>query len=107
MRRASRTDANHTAILEVFRVAGWWVLDLHRHGGGCADALCVAPGRYRVHIRRPPVLIDVNQVYMIEIKNRAGRNRVGQNQQDFAARCPLPYRVIRTVEEALALVGGR
>lgn len=109
MRLRSRTDANHTAILDVFRAAGWWVLDLHRQGGGCADALVVDPARYSLRIisqGRLPQLIRVNRTYMVELKvPKTGR--LNRKQQDFAARCPLPYRVIRTIDEALALVGGR
>lgn len=112
MSYARRTDANHTPILDVFRSAGWWVLDLHRQGGGCGDAIVG-----RLVNQWSPQVMDLGTddggfrgylcVYMIEIKNRAGRNRVGKNQKDFAARCPLPYRIVRTIDEALALVGGR
>jgi hypothetical protein len=43
MRRAARTDANQTAIVDEFRAWGASVLPLHAVGSGCPDLLLGHP----------------------------------------------------------------
>lgn len=44
MRRAARTDTNHTEIVAAFRACGFSVLSLHQVGGGCPDLLIARAG---------------------------------------------------------------
>lgn len=44
MRRAAKTDRNHSEIVEAFRKFGCSVLPLHQVGGGCPD---IAVGKCR------------------------------------------------------------
>ncbi len=44
MRRAARTDANHSEVVREFRARGFSVLDLSRMGQGCPDLLVARAG---------------------------------------------------------------
>ena len=80
-RYARRTDANQREIMQALRALGFCVFDLSGVGGGCPDLLVGRSGR----------------LWLVEVKNRAGRNRLGAAQKDFARDWPVS--VVRTVDD--------
>jgi len=94
MRRAPRTDANQSDIATVLRQAGCTVLDLSRVGGGCPD-LCVGGIDRRTGDRR---------TWLIEIKTAAGN--LNPRQQEWHAEWRGQIAVVRTVDEALRVIGA-
>ncbi len=83
--RAARTDSTHQEILAALRQAGADVLDMSRLGGNAPDLL----------VAHKTVL------YLLEIKS--ARGQLSRGQSDFAAR--FPVHVVRTPQEALAVIG--
>jgi len=96
IRRAARTDANHSEIMAALRATGAYVVDCSRVGAGFPDLLVFWRG----------------QCTPVEIKDGAkspSRRVLTTDQAQFhaaaAARgCPIP--VVTSVDEALALVGA-
>jgi Holliday junction resolvase len=89
MRRASKVDATHQAIVERLRSIGVWVLSLAATGKGCPDLLCWSRGRF----------------FLLELKS--GNERPNQMQAEFMASCPGEIHIARTPDEAvLAAVGA-
>ncbi len=84
--RAARTDTNQTAIVEALRAAGAFVQSLATVGDGCPDLL-VAKGR---------------KWLVMEIKHEGGKLRT--KQQDWAAKCGAPVPIVRSPDEALAVL---
>jgi len=67
--RGRRTDANQSAIVSALRAVGASVVDLSAVGKGCPDLLVGFRGR----------------TYLLEVKNKAGRNRLTADQDVFLA----------------------
>ena len=85
MRRAAKRDANEPHVIEALERAGGQVWPISSAGG--PDLLVLTPqGTW----------------LPLEVKNPAGRNRATARQT--AARAPWP--IIRTPEEAVALLKG-
>lgn len=92
MRRAARTDANHSAIVGALRRVGCRVLDLSRVGAGCPDLLVSLPQRGRVP-----------ELMLMEVKTARGKLNAAQRTFEAAG---WPVFVVRDVDEALRLVIG-
>lgn len=88
-----RVDANHAAIREALRKAGWTVEDTSRVGGGFADLLIGKHGR----------------LLMVEVKDGTkppSARKLTPDEQAFAERwkaAGVPVVVIENIEQALAL----
>ena len=88
MRRAARTDTNQAELVEVMRQMGASVQDLSMVGSGCPDLVVGFRGRN----------------YMVEIKTEKGKLRTAQHRWHGEWRGHVS--VIRTVDDAVALLGG-
>ena len=84
--KAARTDANHTLIAAACRAAGATVHHTHRVGGGFPD---LSVGIAGLNL-------------LIEVKTNTGQ--LNANEQRFHAEWRGQIAVVRTVEEAVALV---
>ena len=92
MRRAAKTDANQSAIVDALRTVGCSVLPLHAVGQGCPDILCGFQGRN----------------VLIEIKDGAkppSARKLTPDQVDFHALWRGQVTVVTSVREALEAVG--
>lgn len=90
MRLRARTDGNHAEIVRALRKVGCGVLDLSRVGAGCPDLLVsVRNGRGR-------------DLLLMEIKTARGQTSAAQRAFEAQG---WPVFLVRTVPEALALVG--
>lgn len=87
MAYARRTDSNHATIREVFRRLGCEVCDASRLGDGAPDLI--------VSFRK--------RLFFVEVKT--ARGRLTKAQEGFHARFPVS--IVRNVDDALALIGGR
>jgi len=67
--RGRRTDANQASIMAALRQVGATVVDLSAVGRGVPDLLVGFRG----------------QTYLLEVKNKAGRNRLTADQDVFLA----------------------
>jgi Holliday junction resolvase len=67
--RGRRTDANQSAIIATLKAVGASVVDLSAVGRGVPDLLVGFRG----------------QTYLLEVKNKAGRNRITADQEVFYA----------------------
>jgi hypothetical protein len=101
--KAHRVDATQGDIVEALRKVGAFVLDLSGVGGGCPD-LFVAFRGYRPAAYCPGHLEVWSWAGFLECKTPGGRLRPGQRH--FITECPLPVRVVRSTEEALAVIGA-
>lgn len=88
MRRAAKVDTNQAEIVEALRRVGASVLLLHRVGQGCPDALC--------GFRGANVLIEI----------KAGRGELTDDEMEFFNGWNGQVAVVRTIEEALRLIGA-
>lgn len=86
MRRASRTDSNHTQITAAARKLGFQVVDLSKVGSGCPDLLLYRP--------------QTRSFTLVEVK--VAKGRINALQADFAARWPV--KVVRSVDDLLSLL---
>ena len=88
MRQFARVDANQKEIMKALRSAGASVLHVHRvgRGEGSSDLIVGFRGRN----------------YLIEVKTPTGAVREGQ--RDFASSWRGQYAIVRTVEEAMAII---
>jgi len=84
-----KTDANQSEIVAALRKVGASVQDLSSVGGGCPDLLVAFRG-FNV---------------LLEVKNTAGLNRVGDAQRDWIKDWRGPVVIVRTVTEALNAIG--
>lgn len=90
MRLRSRHDGNHAEIVRALKRIGCGVLDLSRVGSGCPDLLVsVRNGRSR-------------DLLLMEIKTAQGKTSAVQRAFEADG---WPVFVVRSVNEALALVG--
>ncbi len=85
---ARRIDANHTEIVSALEAVGCSVLDLSAEGRGVPDILVVDPQK--------------NSLF-IEIKTANGR--LTPRQKKFLDSWPVKVHIVRSVAEALAVVG--
>lgn len=93
-RRAARIDANQNPIARALVAVGYSVLDLHLVGGGVPDVLVAGTDR-RTGMKR---------MWLMEIKTDKGKVEKNQTEWHEAWRGP-PVHVVRSVEEAYAIVG--
>lgn len=84
MRRAAKTDINHRELVDAMRNLGLQVLDLSRVGGGVPDTL--------VRFQRMWTFVEI----------KAGKGKQNPAQVAFAGEWPV--RVIRSVDDVVALV---
>lgn len=91
MRRAARTDQNHSEIVMALRRVGCRVLDLSRVGNGAPDLLVSLPQRGRTP-----------ELMLMEVKT--ARGKLNARQRSFEAD-GWPVFVVRSIEDALKLVG--
>ena len=84
--RACRVDANHNDISDGLRAYGFSVLSLARLGRGAPDIL-VGTGAHNV---------------LIEIKVKSGK--LNEAQKEFFACWRGPKAVVRSLDEALAVI---
>lgn len=84
---ARKVDANHGAVKEAFLKMGLSVADLSRHGDGMTDLIVAIP--------------YVNCLVEIKVPGAGLR---GKKQKDFYRDWKGPKAIVRTVEEAAALV---
>lgn len=89
MRRASKVDRNHQAIVEALRQVGCEVLSLARVGSGAPDLLVLFRG----------------QLYLFEVK--MGREKLREAQIAFARRWYPAVSLVRSVDDALAAIGAQ
>ena len=89
MTYAKRTDANHQPIVHAFRAAGWSVCHTFRLGDSAPDLFVSKLGR----------------TIAVEIKTRLGK--VSPGQADWLSSWQGESAVVRSVEDVMALVGGR
>lgn len=97
MRRAARTDGNHSAIVKALRAAGCGVVDLSGVGNGVPDLLVEAP-------------VSPWAMTLLEVKDPSqppNKQKLTPAQVTFHAGWRGPLHVVRTVDEALAAVGVR
>jgi hypothetical protein len=84
-----KVDRNATAIVEALRQAGYAVQPLEQ-GFGVPDLLCAERGR--------------GLMALLEIKDRHGQ--LTPRQLDWIDRWPAPVYVVRTPDDALAVMRG-
>jgi hypothetical protein len=89
------TDHNQAAIVKALRKVGYHVTDLSGVGQGCPDLL-VAKSDYWMP-----------EVFLVEVKNKEGRNRFTPAQVDYFASTPCPIYVIRSVNDVINLINGQ
>ena len=93
MKRAARTDKNHTQIVSVLRRLGFSVLSLAAVGKGCPDILCAKRGAN----------------YLLEIKDGTkppSARRLTDDQHKFYQNWTGQYQVIKSVEEVIEWANG-
>ena len=91
MRRAARTDANHTEVVKALRRIGASVVSLASVGAGIPDILCGHNG--------------LN--WLFEVKNPEqppSKRRLTDDEQAFMIAWRGQYAVVETAEQAIALV---
>jgi hypothetical protein len=87
MRRAAKTDATQAAIVDALRRVGVAV----------------------EYIKEPVDLLCCDQrgnLYLLEVKNKAGKNQLTKKQAEFLSRWPGQVYLVRTPEEAVRAVLG-
>jgi hypothetical protein len=88
--RYGRRDPNHGEIKQALLACGCSVLDLADTGNSIPDLLVGRQGA----------------AFLLEVKSPTGKEKPGQTRAREAWR-GCPWRVVRTVSEALAVVGIR
>lgn len=91
MRRAAKTDANHSEIVEALRKVGCQVKDTSGVGRGFPDLVVRLPGRCSL-------------IVLMEVKTAKGK--LTPDQEEFFALWPETLEV-RSVADALMAVGMR
>lgn len=93
MRGRLRKDKNHAPIVQAIEKAGGVVIDMSRLGRGVPDiAVWTRKGWQVAEIKNP--------------ENYYGRRGLNALQKEWAGKQQAPVFIIRTIEEALALVTG-
>ena len=93
MRRAARTDANQTAIVDALRRCGWSVLSLAPMGRGVPDLAASKAGR----------------TVFIEVKDGAkcpSARKLTQQQREFFGNWQGEWYIVESAENALRLLTG-
>lgn len=94
MRGRLRKDKNHAAIVEAIQKLGGIVIDMSRLGQGIPDiAVWTRAGWQVAEIKNP--------------ENAYGRRGLNERQKEWAGNQKAPVFIIRTIEEAVALVTGQ
>ena len=83
-------DGNHAEIVDALRRVGCVVMDISDLGRGLPDLVVGYRG----------------EVIAIEVKNPQGWNRVSKSQREWMSKWPGRVAVVRSVDEALAVVTG-
>ncbi|MBE9242697.1 VRR-NUC domain-containing protein [Synechocystis salina] len=83
-----KTDSNQAEIVQALRQVGCLIFDLSGQGGGVPDLIALTPK---------------GETVLIEVKNPSGRDRLTRAQEKAIA-MGWPIAIVRTVEDALALV---
>lgn len=91
MRRAARTDRNHSEIIAALRTVGAFVVDLSRVGEGCPDLLVQFRGRWR--------LMEVK-----DGKKPPSKRQLTKTQRDWHAQQLADVHVVTSVEEAVTVL---
>lgn len=86
MRRAARTDRNHTEIVKALRSIGCEVQSLAGIGKGCPDLL--------VSLRQ--------RMYLFEVKSKGGK--LTPDQKAWIGKWRAPVYVVHDVDECLAML---
>lgn len=89
MRRGGKPDASQAEIVQALRKAGYPVAVISAVGGGVPDLLTLRH--------------DGKTLVLLEVKVKGGRIR--ESQERFASVWPVA--VVRTAEDALAVMRGR
>ena len=89
MRRRARVDANHSEIVNALERCGCSVQSLASIGRGCVDLLVGAHGRN----------------FLIEVK--AEKGKVTPDQIEWAAGWKGQMAIVRSAEDAIAVVRGQ
>ncbi len=92
MRKFARLDDNHEAIVSALRAACCTVQSLATIGKGCPDLLVARNGR----------------MWLMEVKDGAKfacQQRLTPDEITWHARWKAPVNVVKTVQEALAVIG--
>lgn len=98
MRRAARTDGNHSQIMRALRAVGCSVLDLSQLGGGVPDLLIGVPGR---HFRLNLLLEEKDG------SKPPSHRRLTKFQEEFHGAWRGQLDVVNSVEEAIAVIEKR
>ena len=96
VRRAAKVDDNHGAVVKAFRDMGCSVLSLAALGRGVPDILLWVP--------------RLEHYILVEIKDGdkvPSARKLTPKQKEFHATWPGPVVVIKSVDEAVALVNAR
>ena len=78
-------------IVRSLQWAGHHVTDLSAVGRGCPDLLCTRNG----------------EAFLVEIKNKDGRNSFTPAQIEYYAQVKAPVFVVRTINDVESLIKGR
>jgi hypothetical protein len=81
-------DSTQAEIVDALRRVGAFVWDCSRLGGGFPDLFVAFRG----------------EAFLLECK--APKGRLTGREREFALLCPLPVRVVRSADEALAAIGA-
>lgn len=93
MRRAAKVDRNQAEIVAALRKVGCSVLSLSAIGNGCPDLLV----SYRQRSSKS------NRTLLMEIKRQKGK--LNEQQEDFRSKWIGELCVVRSVDEALLVLG--
>ena len=88
--RRKRTDHNQAMISRSLQWAGYHITDLSGAGKGIPDLLCTKNG----------------QCFLVEIKNKQGRNRFTPCQIEYYRQVKAPVFVIRDINDVESLIKG-
>jgi hypothetical protein len=97
--RPRSTDHNQAEIVKALRQGGYHVTDLSGVGQGCPDLLCA--------INRGLCGSSNPVAFLVEVKNKEGRNRFTPAQVDYFASTPCPIYVIRSVNDVINMINGK
>ena len=89
--RKRRTDHNQKLIAGALRKAGWHITDLSGCGAGVPDLL----------------ITKNNTAYLVEIKNKAGRNRFTDAQVQYYTECQALIYVMRSLTDVEEWLSGK
>lgn len=102
MRRASRTDGPHAAIVQALRKVGCQVKDTSRVGDGFPDLIVRADGLLKTVQKNAALFYWEPKILLMEVKT--ARGKLNAEQQAFLRLWPETL-VVRSVDEALQAVG--